>query len=59
MNVLGPGDRFTSVGVNAILSAFPAAGFLERSQIVSVTRDDSKSASTPLMFSIAAADFED
>ena len=37
MKVRGPGERFTSVGVNAMLSCSPIAGLVERSQIVSDT----------------------
>ena len=35
MNVRGPGERLTSVGVNATLSLTPCAGSVARSQIVS------------------------
>ena len=56
MNVRGPGDRLTSVGVNATLSLEPPAGFCERSQIVSVTREELKRDNAARTFSIAVAD---
>jgi hypothetical protein len=59
MNVLGPGERFTSVGVKAIRSAFPADGSVDKSQIVSLTCADSNVDNTALMFSMAVLDFDD
>ncbi|MEN3338588.1 MAG: hypothetical protein V7647_2264 [Acidobacteriota bacterium] len=56
MNVRGPGERLTRVGVNAMPSSAPMDGLRARSQIVSVTFPDRYGESTFLMFWIAFAD---
>ena len=56
MWVRGPGERLTSVGVNATLAAQPGAVSFERSQIVSLTLDDSYLRRAALRCFIAVAD---